>query len=213
MKKLKAGIVGLGWVAGEYVKGFLRNPQIEFAAVCSRRSLTAGDIESQFGAPAEVYNDYQAMLEKEQLDAVVIASPPWLHRDQLRDAIGAGVHILCEKPLATTLEDCSAMVEMAASHPKVVQAGHSKRFETGKSPARPSMSPIPNRFRTATNSMSSRTASSCRTWAAAALPPGPRWPRWPWTISWPVFEGSACRTASTRRFTRNRSALGIARTF
>jgi predicted dehydrogenase len=83
-----------------------------------------------FRVPA-AYADHRTMLEKEELDAVIIASPPWLHREQLRDVIDIGTHVLCEKPIATTLEDCGAMVEMAEGHQMVVQAGHSKRFETG----------------------------------------------------------------------------------
>ena len=70
-----------------------------------------GDKDGDHASASEVsiasaaYPDHQAMLEKEELDAVVIASPPWLHRDQLRDAISAGTHILCEKPIATCKAD------------------------------------------------------------------------------------------------------------
>jgi len=80
------------------------------------------------------YPDHRDMLEKERLDAVVIASPPWLHRRHLEDVLDRGLHVLCEKPLATTPEDCRAMVEWtetAESRGVIVQVGHSKRFETG----------------------------------------------------------------------------------
>jgi len=129
--EIKIGIIGCGQVSRVgHGPAIASDQRARITAIADPDDENRSRFERIFRVPA-AYSDHQAMLEEEDLDAVVIASPPWLHRDQLRDAIGAGMHILCEKPLATTLEDCRAMVEMAEGHPKVVQAGHSKRFETG----------------------------------------------------------------------------------
>jgi predicted dehydrogenase len=129
--QLEIGIIGCGQVSRVgHGPAIASDERARIAAIADPDDENRTRFGRMFRVPA-AYADHRAMLEKEKLDAVVIASPPWLHRDQLRDAIGAGVHILCEKPIATTLEDCRAMVEMAEGHPRVVQAGHSKRFETG----------------------------------------------------------------------------------
>jgi len=129
--EIKIGIIGCGQVSRVgHGPAIVSDERARITAIADPDEENRAKFKRIFRVPA-AYPDHQAMLEKEELDAVVIASPPWLHRDQLRDAISAGTHILCEKPIATTLADCEAMVEMAKGHPKVVQAGHSKRFETG----------------------------------------------------------------------------------
>ncbi|MDB4433342.1 Gfo/Idh/MocA family oxidoreductase [bacterium] len=129
--EIKTGIIGCGQVSRVgHGPAIDSDERACITAIADPDDENRAKFKRMFRVPA-AYPDHRTMLEKEELDAVVIASPPWLHRDQLRDAISAGTHILCEKPIATTLEDCRAMVEMAESHPRVVQAGHSKRFETG----------------------------------------------------------------------------------
>ncbi len=129
--EIKMGIIGCGQVSRVgHGPAIASDERARITAIADPDDEHREKFKRMFRVPA-AYADHQAMLENEELDAVVIASPPWLHRDQLRDSISAGTHILCEKPIASTLEDCRAMVEMAEGHHKVVQAGHSKRFETG----------------------------------------------------------------------------------
>lgn len=129
--ELKIGIIGCGQVSRVgHGPAIISDERACITAIADPDDENRAKFGRMFRVPA-AYPEHREMLKKEELDAVIIASPPWLHRDQLRDAIEAGVHILCEKPIATTLEDCEAMVEMAAGHPRVIQAGHSKRFETG----------------------------------------------------------------------------------
>lgn len=78
-----------------------------------------------------VYEDHRAMLEREDLDAVVIASPPWLHARHVEDSAAKGLPILCEKPMATTLEDCRTIIEAGKKHNVYILMGHCKRFEPG----------------------------------------------------------------------------------
>jgi predicted dehydrogenase len=110
MDKLRAGIVGLGWVAGEYAKSFLHNPATELAAVCSRRPLGPGDIEAQYGTPAEVYNDFESMLRKARLDLVALCTPHRFHAEQTIAAARAGVNVIIEKPVALSWEDAKRML-------------------------------------------------------------------------------------------------------
>lgn len=78
-----------------------------------------------------VYEDHHAMLEREDLDAVVISSPPWLHARHVADSAEKGLPILCEKPMATTLEDCRTIIEAGKKNNVYILMGHCKRFEPG----------------------------------------------------------------------------------
>ncbi len=84
----------------------------------------------RYRVPA-VYEDHRAMLEREELDAVVISSPPWLHAAHVQDCAARGIPILCEKPMATTLEDCRAIIEAGRKNNVYILMGHCKRFEPG----------------------------------------------------------------------------------
>ena len=120
--EIKIGIIGCGQVARVgHGPAIASDKRACISAIADPDAENRTKFQRMFRVPA-AYPDHQAMLEKEELDAVVIASPPWLHREQLRDAIEAGIHILCEKPIATTLEDCREMVEMAAMAEMAVQA-------------------------------------------------------------------------------------------
>ena len=75
-----------------------------------------------------VYKDYRKLLEDGRVDAVVVSSPNFLHKEHAIAALESGRHVLCEKPLATTVEDCQAILEAAKRSPKVFLAGHELRF-------------------------------------------------------------------------------------
>jgi len=77
------------------------------------------------------YRDHREMLDKEDLDAAVIATPPWLHAEHVEDAAQKGLAILCEKPMAETIEDCDRIIASRDQHGVLLQMGHSKRFEIG----------------------------------------------------------------------------------
>ncbi len=131
MEKLKIGIIGCGQVSrvghGPAIK---KDGRARLVAVADPDDENRTNFARKFRVP-RAYSGHREMLEKEKLDAVVIASPPWLHCAQFQDCINANLHILCEKPLATSPEDCMTMARLADGYGKIVQVGHSKRFETG----------------------------------------------------------------------------------
>lgn len=131
MEKIKIGIIGCGQVSrvghGPAIK---KDRRARLVAVADPDEANRTHFVKKFRVP-HAYADHRDMLAKEDLDAVVIASPPWLHCAQFQDCIKSNLHILCEKPLATTLEDCMKMDGLAEGCDRIVQACHSKRFETG----------------------------------------------------------------------------------
>jgi predicted dehydrogenase len=83
-------------------------------------ALDLGDIS--------LYTDFEKMLAEEQLDAVSITLPTFMHRDFTVKALEAGLHVLCEKPMAMDVEQCRAMISAAKTNKRILQIGHCVRF-------------------------------------------------------------------------------------
>ena len=105
IEKFGVGIIGSGWVAGEHARAFQANPHAEVRAVCARTRLQAESFAAASGLLCGAYDDPAAMLQREDIDIAVVATPPDLHCEQAVAAARAGKHLLLEKPMATTLDD------------------------------------------------------------------------------------------------------------
>lgn len=106
MAQLKVGIVGTGWVSGEYIKAFGHNPGTVVTALCGTSAAKAAAKATEYGlSHAQAFGDYDAFLAQSVVDIVVIATPNHLHADQAVKAAAAGKHIVLEKPVATTWDD------------------------------------------------------------------------------------------------------------
>ena len=114
-------------------------PDVQVVAVCDSDAQALGDAARNRGNIAgadgdvdltntTVYDDFKEMLRSEQLDAVSITVPTFLHAKCAIAALDAGLHVLCEKPMALTLEDGTRMMEAAERSGKTLQIGHCVRF-------------------------------------------------------------------------------------
>lgn len=113
MPKSKIAMIGAGWWGVEvYVPALLENPDVDFVAVNRRNQGALDEILAKFDI-ARGYTDYREMLQKEDLDAVVITSPHTLHFEHARDALEAGCHVLIDKPMTTSAKDARALVKLA----------------------------------------------------------------------------------------------------
>ena len=123
--KLKMGIVGFGWVARDYMyPAMQRCDRVELTAVCSART---SDMK-RLPASVQQFTRLDAMLREADLDAVYIATPNYLHCEQTVMCLEAGLHVLCEKPMATTLEDAEAMLAAAHRSGKTYATAFDQRF-------------------------------------------------------------------------------------
>jgi len=109
MKKYKVGIVGLGKVAHLHAQALKEIENAEFSAGCSRSSRKAESFCSEYGASP--YDNITHMVKGEELDLVIICTPHPNHVEPTNEAFQAGAHVLVEKPLASSLQDCDAMIE------------------------------------------------------------------------------------------------------
>ncbi len=115
MEKYGVGIIGTGWVAGEHARAYQGNPHTQLRAVCGRTRAKAKVFAQAMQADCEVYDDCAAMLARDDIDIVSIATPPDCHCEQAVAAARAGKHLLLEKAMATTLDDARAIRDAVAA--------------------------------------------------------------------------------------------------
>jgi len=109
--KFGVAVWGAGWVAGEHIGAYLRNPRCEVVAIGSRRAESAKEKMDAAGISCSIYTDYDELLKNERVDIVSICTPNHLHAGETVRAARAGKHMLIEKPVALTLDDLKAMDE------------------------------------------------------------------------------------------------------
>jgi myo-inositol 2-dehydrogenase/D-chiro-inositol 1-dehydrogenase len=109
--KVKVGIIGSGFEADIHAASFQIMPEeAEVAAVASPTPGHAEDLARRYGIP-RVFRDYREMLAEREIEMVTIAAPNFLHAGMTADAARAGKHVVCEKPLAMTLEEADGMID------------------------------------------------------------------------------------------------------
>ncbi|TDD63235.1 Gfo/Idh/MocA family oxidoreductase [Kribbella antibiotica] len=123
---IRLGLVGAGSVAGLYVEAAAGLPELAITAVCDVRREAAQALAAPLDA--RVYDDHRAMFAAGNLDAVVITSPHSLHTPMAEDAAAAGLHVLMEKPMATTVADCRRMIKVCADSGVRLAIGNLQRF-------------------------------------------------------------------------------------
>lgn len=123
---IKTGIVGCGKVAHLHAQGLQNLKGSDFRAVFSRTLSKANDFGKQYDVKG--YDDITAMVKEENLDLVIICTPHPNHLEPTQEAFKAGAHVLVEKPLASSLEDCDIMIKVAKSHGKKLGVISQRRF-------------------------------------------------------------------------------------
>jgi predicted dehydrogenase len=128
-KKLKIGIIGSGGIAqGCHMKGYQSIPELcEMVATCDVNPDIAKQAADKFGIE-KTYVDYREMLADEEIDAVSVATPNKYHKQPTIDALTAGKHVICEKPLGMNAEECREMCRAAKESGKILQVGLQSRF-------------------------------------------------------------------------------------
>lgn len=107
MRKIRVGIVGSRFAAELHARAYLRCPQAEIVAAAAPDNLH--EFADQYDIP-ERYQSYDEMFDRSELDMVSVCVPNFLHHPVVMAAAEAGLHVVCEKPLATTIEYGAEMV-------------------------------------------------------------------------------------------------------
>jgi predicted dehydrogenase len=115
--KIRVGVIGLGIMGEQYTRIYHAHPYAEVAAVATRNPKRLEQIGTQYGVK-DRYTDYRAMFAEARLDAVCVATPDFAHFDPMKAALEAGLHVLCEKPFTTELEEADKLLQLSQSRPK-----------------------------------------------------------------------------------------------
>ena len=136
---MRIGIVGFGFMGRTHYRCWKELEEVEITAICDSNPNRVEDSKETIGNIAgaaeaidlskiEIYPDFEKMLANENLDAISLTAPTYLHAEYSIKAMEAGVHVLCEKPMALSTSDCGRMIQAAARSEKVLQVGHCIRF-------------------------------------------------------------------------------------
>jgi predicted dehydrogenase len=121
------GTGGLGVMLGKQVR---RQPKAELAALADISEASRAEAGDVLGVPPEArYETLEDLLDGEDLDALTIATPHTLHYDQVCTALDRGLHVLCEKPLVTDLDDARDLDRRANDTDGVLMVGYQRHLE------------------------------------------------------------------------------------
>lgn len=129
-KKLKVAIIGCGGIAnGKHMPSLSKLNNVEMVAFCDLIEERAKEACEKYGTEnAKYYTDYKELLKDESIDVVHVCTPNKSHSFITVDALEAGKHVMCEKPMAKTSKDAKAMVEAAKRTGKKLTIGYQNRF-------------------------------------------------------------------------------------
>ena len=115
MEKVRVGVIGSAFVSSLHAEAFRDVPEAELVAACSSNKEHVEDFAHKWKIPSAV-TDYRKIMDRSDVDVVVVGIPNDLHREVVVAAAEAGKHIILEKPIAHTLEDADAMIAACKQH-------------------------------------------------------------------------------------------------
>lgn len=129
MDVVRFGLIGYGAWGSHHARAIAKAPGAELVAIAARSEETQRKATGDFPA-AQVYGDYRELLGREDIEAVAIVLPSFLHYDVASAALHAGKHVLLEKPMALSLEECDGLVALAAERNRQLAIGHELRLSS-----------------------------------------------------------------------------------
>lgn len=125
----RLGIIGMGIIASAHTEAISKISDFELVAISEINEERAKIYSENLGVPC--YTDYKEMCEKENLDAVIINLPHFLHCESAVFCLEKGIHVLCEKPMANTVAECDKMIAASEKSGAKLIIGHIQRFFQG----------------------------------------------------------------------------------
>jgi len=126
-RKLKLGIAGLGRGFTVMLPTLSLHPNLDAVAAVDTRAEARSRFEADFGGTS--YDSVEAMCAEADIDAVYVTTPHQFHAEHAEIAARAGKHVLVEKPMAITLDDCTRMIEAAKTAGVHLLVGHSHSYD------------------------------------------------------------------------------------
>jgi len=127
MKPIRTAIFGTGFMGRVHLEAVRRTESVEAAAIVGRNSDAVQRLASAFSVP-KITTDYREILHDPSIDAVDICTPNAQHFLMAKEALAAGKHVMCEKPLTTTVAEAEELVALAAKHRVRNSVCHNLRY-------------------------------------------------------------------------------------
>ncbi|MCI0458701.1 MAG: Gfo/Idh/MocA family oxidoreductase [Gemmataceae bacterium] len=127
MSKVRYAVIGLGWFGEKHCEALAGIPSVELYALCTRRPGRLQELAQRFGV-RHTYTDYRELLANPEVEAVSVVTMWDQHAAPTLAALQAGKHVFLEKPIASTLADCDAIVAAAKAARGLFMVGHICRF-------------------------------------------------------------------------------------
>ena len=126
-RKIRFGLIGLGIMGQEHATVIASNPLLDLVAATDARANIGRKVAAALGC--KWFDTAEDMIQSGDVDAVVIATPHWLHGKLAISALRAGMHVLCEKPLTVTVAEADEVLKAADTSRGMFVVVHQKRFE------------------------------------------------------------------------------------
>lgn len=125
--KLVIGLIGCGGMGAANMRNLMNFPDVEVAALCDVDSARAtgdlADVEKKYGRKPDFYKDYRQILDRKDIDAIIVGTPDHWHALVLIHAVEAGKDAYCEKPISHDIVEAVSMANAVKHHKKIVQCG------------------------------------------------------------------------------------------
>jgi predicted dehydrogenase len=115
--RVRIGVIGLGIMGEQYVRIYQAHPSAHVTAISTRRADRLAEIGSRHGVEGR-HTDFRALIERDDVDAVCVATPDHAHHAPVRAALEAGKHVLCEKPFTTDLSEADDILRLSRTRPR-----------------------------------------------------------------------------------------------
>lgn len=128
MKTINVGVIGTGGIASsQHLPALAKQPDVKIFAVCDVAEESAKRAADTYNVP-HMLSDYKKLLEMDEIDAVHICTPNFLHKQPTIDALNAGKHVIVEKPIARNTAEGMEMVKAAKANKRKFMVAQSFRF-------------------------------------------------------------------------------------
>lgn len=126
---LNVAIIGVGAIAPAHIKAYQEFAEkCNIVALCDIQTDKAEKRAQEFNLQVDIYDDYQKLIERSDIDLVSVCTPPHTHSETAIALLNSGIHVLVEKPMASSLKECDAMNAAAKKSGKILSVVAQNRF-------------------------------------------------------------------------------------
>jgi predicted dehydrogenase len=128
---IRVALIGTGGISDSHIQAYLQFPEkCRIVALVDMYPEKAAQKAKQYGLNAGIYGDPRALLDEGKFDLASICTPPYVHAETTMEVLKAGKHVLVEKPMATSLQECDQMLDAAQASGKLLSVVAQNRFKT-----------------------------------------------------------------------------------